>query len=168
MHIACAGVPMAAEYAVLGPRARCLLEAFTPGPVSVVVPRTDRLPDGYVTLHGTVGIRIPEPPATRQVIETLGQPVTATSLNRSGEESRPVDLALLESLDWLGAGTVPVVLENEAIAYLVASTLVRLTGPDVEVLRAGPVDAASIRQALADCAAASASGPGSPGETPAR
>jgi L-threonylcarbamoyladenylate synthase len=117
------------------------------------VPQTDRLPAEYVTLHGTVGIRIPEPPATRQVIEALGQPVTATSLNRSGEESRPVDRALLASLDWLGAGTVPVVLENEAIAYPVASTLVRLTGPEIEVLRAGPVDAASIRQALARCAA---------------
>lgn len=167
MHIACAGVAMAAEYAVLGPQARCLLEAFTPGPVSVVVPRTDRLPDEYVTLHGTVGIRIPEPPATRQVIEALGQPVTATSLNRSGEESRPVDRALLESLDWLGAGTVPVVLENEAIAYPVASTLVRLTGSDIEVLRVGPVDATSIRQALAGCAADPTADPAAgPGRAP--
>ncbi len=152
MHVACSTVAMATDYAVLTPRARHLLEAYTPGPLSVVVPaRSSRLPDGYVTLHGTVGIRIPEPPATRQVIEALGQPVTATSLNRSGEETRPVDRALLESLDWPAVGTVYALVENAAVVHQAASTLVRITGPEVEVLRPGPVPEASVRAALAGC-----------------
>jgi L-threonylcarbamoyladenylate synthase len=156
MHLACSGLPMAAEYAELDPVARCLLDAYTPGPLSVVVAKSSRLPDGLVTLNGTVGIRIPEPPATRQVIEALGQPVTATSLNRSGEESRPVDRALLDSLDWPVGATVHAVVENDAVTCLAASTLVRLTGPGVEVLRSGPVDAASIAATVAGCARAPA------------
>jgi L-threonylcarbamoyladenylate synthase len=152
MHLACSGVEMAAGYADLGPAARRVLEKFTPGPVSVVLPRSARLAGAageYVTQDGTVGIRIPEPPATRQVIEALGVPVTATSLNRSGEESRSVDRGLLESFDWQGAEVVPAVLENAAVTYPLASTLVRLIGTDVEILRSGPVDEGRIRQALA-------------------
>jgi len=148
MHITCASVPMAADYAVLTAEARLLLATFTPGPLSVVVWQTDRLPDAYVTLNGTVGIRIPDHPATRQVIAALGQPVTATSLNRSGAESRPVEAAVLGSFDWQGLAVVPVVLDNDAIAYRDPSTLVRLTGPDVEVLRTGPVSTEAVRAAL--------------------
>jgi L-threonylcarbamoyladenylate synthase len=152
MHLACSDVEMAAGYADLGAAARRVLAAFTPGPVSVVLPRAERLAGAageYVTQDGTVGIRIPEPPATRQVIEALGVPVTATSLNRSGEESRPVDRGLLESFDWQGAEVVPAVVENAAVTYPLASTLVRLTGADVEILRPGPVDEGRIRQVLA-------------------
>jgi L-threonylcarbamoyladenylate synthase len=148
MHIACASVRMAADYAVLTPPARLLLRTFTPGPLSVVVRQRGPLPDGYVTLNGTVGIRIPDHPAARQVIAALGQPVTATSLNRSGEETRPVDAAVLDSFDWQGLDAVPVVVDNDAIAYRDPSTLVRLTGPDVEVLRSGPVSTEAILGAL--------------------
>jgi L-threonylcarbamoyladenylate synthase len=139
MHIACSSVEMAAKYATLTPRALRLLGAFTPGPLSVVVEQTDQLPARYVTLDGTVGLRIPEHPAALQVIESLGQPVTATSLNRSGEETAPVDHRLLESLDWLDAERICVVVDNAAIRYSSPSTLVRVTGPAVEILRPGPI-----------------------------
>ncbi len=139
MHVACSSVEMAAGYATLSPRALRLLGAFTPGPLSVVVEQTDRLPTGYVTLDGTVGIRVPEHPATLQVIASVGQPVTATSLNRSGEETAPVDRRVLESLDWLDVETLFVVVDNDAIRYSSPSTLVRVTGPTVEILRRGPV-----------------------------
>lgn len=147
MHIACSSLAMAAEYAVLTPLARRLLAAFTPGPLSVVVEQTGRLPDRYVTVDGTVGIRIPAPACTRQVIEVLGEPVTATSLNRSGEESRPVDRPLLESLDWPPGEAVHAVVDNAAVRYPAASTLVRLTGPDLEILRPGPVGERELRAA---------------------
>jgi L-threonylcarbamoyladenylate synthase len=149
MHIACASLAMAADYAVLTPTARRLLLAFTPGPLTVVVEQTDRLPDRYVTMNGTVGIRIPAPPATRQVVDALGTPVTATSLNRSGEESRPVDHDLLESLDWPADGRVYAVVDNAAIVYSAPSTLVRVTGPGFEILRPGPVDDEQVRHAVA-------------------
>jgi L-threonylcarbamoyladenylate synthase len=147
MHIACSSVEMAAQYGRLTPEAVRLLGCFTPGPLSVVVEQTDRLPTGYVTLNGTVGIRIPDHPATLQVIAALGAPVTATSLNRSGEETAPISRGLLESLDWK-IERVPVVADDGTIRYRSPSTLVRVTGPEVEILRAGPVDASAVRQVL--------------------
>jgi L-threonylcarbamoyladenylate synthase len=145
MHIACSSLAMAAEHSVLTPRALRLLGAFTPGPLSVVVEQTDRLPTSLVTLHGTVGIRIPDHPATLQVIAALGQPVTATSLNRSGEETAPVNSSVLDSLNWQDSEVVCVVVDNEAIRYRTPSTLVRVTGADIEILRPGPIDDDSVR-----------------------
>jgi L-threonylcarbamoyladenylate synthase len=148
MHVACASIGMAARYAELSPAARRVMGAFTPGPLTVVVPQTGALPDEMVTLGGTVGIRVPDHPATLQVIATLDAPVTATSLNRSGEETRPYDRELLDELPWGDAHDVPVVEDKSAVRYPAASTLVRLTGPAPEVLRVGPVTAEEIAAAL--------------------
>jgi L-threonylcarbamoyladenylate synthase len=120
---------------------------FTPGPLTVVVPQTDALPRTLVTLDGTVGLRVPDHPATLQVVAAAGFPVTATSLNRSGEESRPVSQAVLDSLDWGDLAEVPVVADETSIRHTSASTLVRLTD-GVEVLRQGPVTADEVRAAL--------------------
>jgi L-threonylcarbamoyladenylate synthase len=149
MHIACASVEMAARFGKLDDRARRLLDVFTPGPLSIVVPQADDLDNPYVTLAGTIGLRVPDHPATLQVVAALGTPVTATSLNRAGEASTPVDRHLLGSFDWLGEPVVNVVIDPGSIRFEQASTLVRLTGREPEVLRRGPVTAADIARVLA-------------------
>jgi L-threonylcarbamoyladenylate synthase len=148
MHVACSSLDMADEYAELSAEARRILGAYTPGPLTAVVPQRPVLPDDLVTLHGTVGIRIPDHPATLQVIAAVGAPLTATSLNRSGEESRPVSVASLEAFDWPDDET-PVVVDNQAIRHATASTLVRFAGAEFEILREGPVSRSVIAEALA-------------------
>ncbi|GIF48657.1 tRNA threonylcarbamoyl adenosine modification protein (Sua5/YciO/YrdC/YwlC family) [Asanoa ferruginea] len=150
MHIACASLEMAAHYGVLTPDARRVIGAFTPGPLTVVVEHTSELPRRLVTHEGTVGIRVPDHPATLQVIAAAGVPVTATSLNPSGAESRPVDADVLAELEWDEDEAVPVVVDHASIRHTLASTLVSLTGPDgPRVLREGPVSAAQVRATLA-------------------
>lgn len=150
MHIACASLAMASEYAHLTEAARRLLGRFTPGPLSVVVRQRQTLPGELVTSQGTVGIRVPDHPATLQVISAVGAPVTATSVNRSGEESQPLDVASLERLDWGACDPVPVVDDPAAVRFSRPSTLVRLTGPRLEVLRPGPVTAEELERALTE------------------
>jgi L-threonylcarbamoyladenylate synthase len=147
MHIACASLAMAEEFAQVTPAARRVLGALTPGPVSVVVARTDRLPDGLVTVDDTVGIRIPDHPATLQVIGAVGEPLTATSLNRSGEPAMSIHHVELESLDWPPGGIVYVVEDDHCVRYPLPSTLVRFTTPTPEILRPGPVTEATIAAA---------------------
>ena len=149
MHVACSSMEMAAGYGRLDSRARVLLGEFTPGPLSVVVPAVTGLEDPHVTLNGTIGLRIPDHPATLQVISAFGEPVTATSFNRSGQETAPVDRAALEAFDWCGEAVVHAVVDSDAIRCALPSTLVRLTGPEFEVLRAGPVSAQQIADVLA-------------------
>lgn len=146
MHVACASLAMAAEVGELTPKALRLLGEFTPGPVSVVVPKTAVLPDRLVTLDGTVGIRVPDHPATLQVLREVGAPLTATSLNVSGAAPALVSELDLESLNWPAEDTVHVVSDDDAISYQTGSTLVRVTGQDVEILRAGPITESEVRE----------------------
>ena len=146
MHVACASLAMAAEIGQLTPQALRLLGEFTPGPVSVVVPKTPVLPDRLVTLDGTVGIRVPDHPATLQVVREVGTPLTATSLNVSGTAPALVSELDLESLNWPAGETVHVVADDGSISYQTGSTLVRATGPDVEILRVGPITESQVRE----------------------
>jgi L-threonylcarbamoyladenylate synthase len=148
MHVACASAAMAASVGVLTPAALRLLGTFTPGPLSVIVGKTPALPDRLVTADGTVGIRVPDHPATLQVIAEVAAPVTATSLNVSGMAPVPVRKLDLDTLNWPAGETVYIVEDDEAIRYGTGSTLVRLTGADAEILRPGPIGAADVREAL--------------------
>ena len=146
MHVACSSLSMAARAGQISPPARRLLGQFTPGPLSVIVNKTELLPDRLVTLNNTVGLRIPDHPATLQVISELGSPVTATSLNESGSAAGALSSFDLDSLDWSAEEVVFVVPDDAAIRYPAASTLVRVTGNEPEVLREGPVTHAEIRR----------------------
>jgi L-threonylcarbamoyladenylate synthase len=140
MHVACSSLAMARRFAKINKVAEALLEAFTPGPVTVIVEQTEALPRSFVTVDGTVGIRIPDHPATLQVISALGTPITATSLNRSGDPASAPVREVLEQLAWDGScWPVPVVEVADPARYASPSTLVRATGPQLEVLRSGPV-----------------------------
>jgi L-threonylcarbamoyladenylate synthase len=145
MHVACSSLEMARTYAVLDARATALVGTFTPGPLTVVVPQTDALPGALVTLNGTVGIRVPDNPATLQVIAAVGGPLTATSLNTSGQAGGTVEEGDLRQLNWPAGSHVFVVVDDEAVAYAEPSTLVRVTGPEPEILRPGPVSAEMLR-----------------------
>jgi len=149
VHVACASLRMAREVGVLTPRALRILGGLTPGPVTVIVEKTPLLPDRLVTLNGTVGIRVPEHPATLQVIGEVGAPLTATSLNASGAEPTVIADMDLGLLNWPQGETVYVIKDDDAIAYTMPSTLVRVLGGELEILRPGPVSEQEIRK-LAD------------------
>lgn len=148
MHVGCASLEMAAWIGRLTPSALRVLGEFTPGPVSVVVAKTPVLPDRLVSVDGTVGIRIPDHPATLQVIREAGAPLTATSLNVSGAAPVPVSKLDLATLNWPQHETVYVVEDDDSISYGTGSTLVRLSGEELEVLRPGPVTEDDLRDAL--------------------
>jgi L-threonylcarbamoyladenylate synthase len=144
MHVACGSLSMARTAGELNQAALRLLGEFTPGPVTVVVNKTPLLPDDFVALNGTVGIRMPDHPATLQVINEVGAPLTATSLNVSGTGPSPAGQLELRFMDWPEDEVVYVLEDDDRIVYDSPSTLVRVTGEDIEVLRKGPVSESEI------------------------
>ncbi|HEV2373285.1 MAG TPA: L-threonylcarbamoyladenylate synthase [Streptosporangiaceae bacterium] len=146
MHVACASLEMANTAGVLTPEALRLLGGLTPGPVTVIVEKTPLLPDDYVTLNGTVGIRIPDHPATLQVIAHAGAPLTATSLNMSGTAPSPLAEFDLGTLDWPADEVTYVVSDDDSIVFDIPSTLVRLSDGKLEILRVGPIPEPEIRR----------------------
>ncbi|HEX6453456.1 MAG TPA: L-threonylcarbamoyladenylate synthase [Trebonia sp.] len=146
MHVACSSLDMAGTVGLLTGRAERLLGQFTPGPLSVIVCQTDLLPDGLVTVDGTVGIRVPDHPGTLQIINAVGSPLTATSLNSSGSQLSGVDESSLRTLNWPGDEAVYVVQDDDASTCSSASTLARISGEAIEILRPGPITEAEIHR----------------------
>ncbi len=148
MHVACGSLAMAETVGELNQLALRLLGEFTPGPVTVVVNKTPLLPDTLVALDGSVGIRVPDHPATLQVINEVGSPLTATSLNVSGAGSPSSGRLEMRFMEWPDDEVVYVVEDDDRIVYDAPSTLIRLTGEDIEILRPGPVSESVIRQVM--------------------
>ena len=79
-------VGAAADYVRLSDRERAFCERFLPGPVTVLLERTDRVPNVLVAGRDRVGVRVPDHELSRDLARRVG-PITATSANRSGEPS---------------------------------------------------------------------------------
>ncbi|CCQ36309.1 threonylcarbamoyl-AMP synthase YrdC [Natronomonas moolapensis 8.8.11] len=100
----------AADYARMTERERRFCERFLPGPVTVLVERTERVPDVLVDGGDRVGIRLPDHDTARALARRTG-PITATSANRSGEPSArrvdEIDAAIRERATVLDGGETP-------------------------------------------------------------
>ena len=79
-------VSVASDYVRMTDRERAFCERFLPGPVTVLLERTDRVPDILVADRDRVGIRVPDHDVARELARRTG-PITATSANRSGTGS---------------------------------------------------------------------------------
>ena len=108
------GVPnvdRALEFTTPSEREIRFMRAFLPGPVTVVVPKRESVPDGLTGGRETVGVRVPDHEVALALFEAAGTPVTATSANRSGAGSSrtvdEVDPAIRERATVVDAGETP-------------------------------------------------------------
>ena len=116
-------------------RARLLAEAFWPGPLSLILPRSDAIPDAVTGGLDTVGVRMPAHPVARTVIEAAGVPLAAPSANLSGKPSATSAQHVLDDFD----GRIDAVLDGGPCPVGVESSVVDLIGDIATVLRPGAV-----------------------------
>lgn len=92
LSMAVPDLPTAGPYVRLTNRERAFCERFLPGPVTVVVERTEYVPGELVGGRDRVGLRVPDHAVARALAEAADRPITATSANLSGARSaRGVD-----------------------------------------------------------------------------
>jgi L-threonylcarbamoyladenylate synthase len=125
----------AARYGVFSDRARALAPRFWPGPLTLVVPKTPRVPDIVTAGLETVAIRVPSHPAALALIRAAGRPVAAPSANPFGYVS-PTEASHVAAQ--LG-GRIDLILDGGASSVGVESTILSLAGPNPALLRAGGV-----------------------------
>ncbi len=134
-------VEMAEQYCRLSDRERAVVDAFMPGPVTLVAEKTGALPD---VLNSAFVFRIPGSDTARQLADAAGVPVVATSANVSGGESRyRVDDIAADVRD-----AVDMVVDAGALDQLSPSTIVELRENNVVVHREGPVTREEIEDIL--------------------
>jgi len=123
--------------------AEAFVEAFWPGPLNVVVERTDAVPDPLVCGGETVAIGCLGNPTWRRLADHAGQPLAMTSANISGRaDGRLVDLDL--AVEQVG-DRVDYVIEGGARGTTKSSTIVDLTG-ERSILRRGDITAADLNR----------------------
>lgn len=142
--------------------ARALASAYWPGPLTLVVRRSERVPDEVTGGRNTVGLRVPDHPLALRLLRAFGDGLAAPSANRFGRVS-PTTAADVRSD--LGAD-VNLVLDGGACSVGVESTIVDCTGDEPTLLRLGGVGPEQIESRVgAEVAVATEAG-GAPGTFP--
>jgi L-threonylcarbamoyladenylate synthase len=125
-------------------RVRRLAMQFWPGPLTLVVPTSARVPREVTAGLDTVGIRVPAHPVARTLLEAAGIPVAAPSANLF---SRPSPTRAEHVLQDLG-GRIDMVIDGGATEVGVESTVLDLTGDDPIILRPGAITLEMLRELL--------------------
>jgi L-threonylcarbamoyladenylate synthase len=123
-------------------RVKALMEAFWPGPLTLLLPRTAAVPDAVTAGRRLVGVRMPAHPVARELIRLAGVPVAAPSANRFGHTSPTTAAHVLADLD----GRIDAVLDGGATEVGVESTVLDVDA--MAVYRPGAVTAAMIARVI--------------------
>ena len=115
--------------------ARLLAEAFWPGPLTLLLARSSRVPDVVTGGRPTIGLRVPDHPIARDLLAAFGGGVAAPSANRFGRVSPTAAADVVTDL----GDDVDYVLDGGPCRVGVESTIVDLSGDEPEVLRPGGV-----------------------------
>lgn len=122
--------------------ARRLIETFWPGPLTLVLPKRETIPDLVTSGRPTVGVRVPAPEMTRALLAEAGVPVAAPSANPFGRISPTTADHVQEQL----GGLVDYIFDCGPCTVGIESTVVDVTGDVPLILRPGGVTQEAIEQ----------------------
>jgi len=120
--------------------AELLARAFWPGPLTMVLPKRDMIPDAVTAGLPSVAVRVPGHPVALALLRAAGIPVAAPSANRFTQVSPTSAEHVVASL----GDAVDLVLDGGPTTVGIESTVVDLTGPVPRVLRPGMISAEQI------------------------
>jgi L-threonylcarbamoyladenylate synthase len=117
------------------PAGRLLMEAFWPGPLTLLFPRSSRVPPIVTAGRPRVGVRMPRHPVARRLIELAGVPVAAPSANSFGRTSPTRADFVLQDLD----GRIDAVIDSGETTLGLESTVVDVCAQPPVLYRPGMV-----------------------------
>ena len=135
--------------AEITPLAQKLIDAFMPGPITVIMKKSDAIPSEVTAGLDTVGVRMPSDPVANEFLKACKVPVAAPSANLSGTPSPTNARAVMEDMD----GYVYAVIDGGDCVFGIESTVVDATGEKPVILRPGAVTKADIDAAASGDAA---------------
>lgn len=114
-------------------KAVMLMQAFWPGPLTIILPKKSIVPDGTTGGLPTVAIRMPSHPAALSLIRESGVYIAAPSANTSGRPSPTKAEHVMEDMN----GRIDMILDGGAVGIGIESTIIDLTGDVPTILRPG-------------------------------
>jgi L-threonylcarbamoyladenylate synthase len=139
-------------------QAQRLIEAFWPGPMTLLLPRTAAVPDIVTAGRPLVGVRMPAHPVAFEVIRRAGVPIAAPSANVFGHISPTTAAHVLEDLD----GKIDAVIDAGPTRHGVESTVLDPAQEPMMIYRPGAITQKQISEVAGPVALYQASGAGEP------
>ncbi len=127
----------------LASRIHALAKAFWPGPLTLLLPRSDAIPDAVTAGRELVGVRVPAHPAAHALLAASGLPIAAPSANLFGHTSPTTAAHVLADLD----GRIDAVLDAGPTTIGVESTVLDPTQTPMVLYRPGAATAEQISAA---------------------
>ncbi len=124
--------------------AALLANHFWPGPLTLVLRRSDLVPANVSASLPTVALRSPAHPVARALLRACALPIAAPSANRSNEISPTRAEHVLASL----GDRVDLILDGGAATVGIESTVLDLTGDEPVILRPGSIDRDTLSRLL--------------------
>ena len=116
-------------------KAKLLMQHFWPGPISIIMKKSDKISDYVSAGLKTVAIRMPSNPVAREIIRAAGVPIAAPSANTSGKPS-PTEAAHVRE-DMLGK--IDMIADGGSCDVGLESTVIDMTADVPTVLRPGGI-----------------------------
>ena len=126
--------------------AKKLAAAFWPGPLTMILPKSEKIPDAVSAGLPTVAVRMPSHPVAHAVIEAAGVPLAAPSANLSGSPSPTNAKYVLDDMH----DRIPLILDGGSSAVGVESTVITLATARPRVLRPGGITVEQLRALLGE------------------
>jgi L-threonylcarbamoyladenylate synthase len=142
-HISCMEElePLVSEIPEAG---RKLAEAYWPGPLTMVFPKSDKVPYGTTGGLDTVAVRMPVDPVANRLIALAGVPIAAPSANTSGRPSPTKAEHVWQDMN----GKIEMIIDGGAVGIGVESTIVDVSGDVPTLLRPGAITMEMLRETL--------------------
>lgn len=117
------------------PAAQKLIDEFFPAPLTVILPKSDKISRTVSGGLDTVGIRMPQNPVARAIIKAAGVPIAAPSANTSGLPSPTSAKYVISDL----SGRVDAIVDGGSCEFGIESTVITLAGDVPTILRPGAI-----------------------------
>jgi L-threonylcarbamoyladenylate synthase len=128
------------------PAAKRLADEFFPGALTIILPKSDYVPDIITGGGRTVAFRIPNHPVPLALVKGLGKPIVGTSANLSGH---PSALSAAEVQNQIG-DKIDMVIDGGKCPGGIESTVIDLSGEKPVIRRQGAISIEKLRKILPD------------------
>ena len=125
-------------------KAKALAEKFWPGPLTMIMKKSDVIPDEVSAGLDTVAIRLPSHTVARVLIRESGTALAAPSANRSGSPSPTTATHVINDLD----GSIDAILDGGMCAVGIESTVITLATKIPRLLRPGYITVEEIEEVI--------------------
>ena len=121
-----------------------LMDAFWPGPLTIILPRKANVPDVVTAKLDTVAVRMPSHPVAMALLKACNLPIAAPSANRSGKPSPTSAKHVFDDMD----GRIPLIIDGGESDVGLESTVISLVGEKPCILRPGGVTKAMLEEVI--------------------